>query len=327
MGSSVILPTPGQPKEGPDAGFRTAALPNIVTFGLLGVAPPSSLYIQRDDQLVISVATTITGGETVTINGRLLLAPFPRGGQPDKQPVMDVTEQPQSSNIIQSVQRQLQIGTAYATTIITVPLSEGYLLGLTAVCLNALTRGQTFVRAYINRGASGVAANNASQALFADYCTNLHPVGWPNGRVQHGSEGPGNIRVMTVANPGAGADWSLSVTLNARWRIRSANALLTTSATVANRLPQIRLQHLSNVIWLGPPSQAVPASTAANVSSSNAQVSATTVPTVVNCALPSEPTLLGNGATTSVSSVTANIQAADQWSNIAVEIEEWLDQI
>lgn len=326
MGSSSLLPPPGQPKQGPDPAFRSAALPNIVTFGLEGIAPPSPLYIQRDDQLVIAAVTNIAGGETVTINGRVLLAPFPRGGQPDNPTAGDPTQQPQSSNIIEPMSNAFALTTPYQSFIKVIPLTEGYLLGLTCVTQNAQTRGQTFVRGYINRGITGLAATGASQVLFSDYVTTAHPTGWPNGRTVHGTEGPGNIRVIVVGNPAAGADWSQIVTLGARWRISSVNALLTTSAAVANRLPQIRLRHLSNTIWLGPPSQLVPASTAANVSSGPNSVSSATVPTLVNCALPDFPILAGSGATTDISSVTVNIQAADQWSNIALEIEEWLDQ-
>lgn len=53
--------------------------------------------------------------------------------------------------------------------------------------------------------------------------------------------GDGSQVVKTVANPGAGNQWTATVPAGKRWKVISAVATLTTSAVVANRIPGIVL--------------------------------------------------------------------------------------
>lgn len=323
-GGTPVLPAPGQPTPMRPDEFASGATPNQTSFGFDLVGPPSPLYIQRDDQLVIVAITATAGGDTIAINGRFLLAPYQQGGQPSDARPGQPTGKVLTHGVIEPIASNLQVPTPFVEMIQVIQLTEGYLLGLAVVSQGAVTRGQTFVRAYINRGPAAAIASGASQLLFSDYTTRYQVVGWPGGRVQHGTEGPGNLRVITLGNPAAGADWLQSITPGARWRICSLNAALVTSAAVANRTPQIRLRHSGVTIWQSPPNQVIPASTTALVSAAPGQVTSATVPTLVNCALPS-PAIIGGIGAADIAAVTGGMQAADQWTNINIEIEEWVD--
>src|SRR5260370_7366021 len=106
-----MLPRRGPPGAMQPGEFVGAALPNIVTFGLDRVAPPSPTYIQRDDVLAFWITSSVV--ETITFNWRQLLAPFPRGGQPFTGPQQDANQTAQSSNIIDPGQRVVNISAAH----------------------------------------------------------------------------------------------------------------------------------------------------------------------------------------------------------------------
>lgn len=323
MGSSVLLPPPGQPKTGPDAAFKSSAVPNIVTFQLDRAAPPSNVYIQRDDVLILEVASTFQP-ITVTLFGRMLLAPYQRGGQPDGPPVVDINEQPQSSNLIEPILGQLvYTGGVGVTQQLKIPLSEGYLLSVSAFDSANSQRGATFVRAFLARGASTPLAPQSVFPLFADYTTQNAPIGWPNGRIVYPTEGPGDLFYQTVGQPAAGTDWLFTLPLNVRFRLRSLAATLTTSAAVANRIPRIQLKNISALIYYqGAVNQVIAASTAAKVSAQMGQVGTATDVTTVNIGL-SGDVVLESGD--SVVMNTLNLQGADQWSSIVLQFEQWLD--
>lgn len=274
-----------------------------VTFETLKVAPPSLVYIERDDSLLVS-GMTQTGGDNITINVRVLK---PNGE-------------------IQTHQFVLQTPATHALVTATFALSEGFLLSIAAQAQTATTRGATFVRGVLNRGASGT--GQPAYLLFADYVTVAISVGFPFGRILSSVEGPGAISPIAVSNPAPGADWSIAVTANERWRLRAFNAQLLTSATVANRQVQFRLFDSIFTMFLGPPSGNIPASTTAQVS--GAAVATTSVVIATDIAVPIPPDLVLTsqaGIVQSVGVQTINIQAADQWSNIRLHVERWLENV
>ncbi len=274
-----------------------------VTFKLLDVAPPSLVYIERDDSLLVS-GMTQAGGDNITINVRVLK---PNGE-------------------IQTHQFVLQAPATHAIASATFAMSEGFLLSVAAQGQVAVQRGVTFVRAVLNRGASGT--GQPAYLLFADYVTTAISTGFPFGRVLSPVEGPGSISSVTMANPGAGVDWSIATIGNERWRIRAFTATLTTSATVANRQVQFRLFDPAGNIFFGPPSGNIPATTVAQVS--GCAVAVTSVVVATDIAVPIPVDLVTTGQTGIVQSVgvqTIGIQAGDQWSAIRLHVERWLDNV
>ncbi len=325
MGSSVILPVAGQPKQGADPAFKSAAIPNVVTFGLDRVGPPSPLYIQRDDVLVVEFISST--GDTLVINGRILLAPNPRGGQPDAPGSPDPSQTAQSSNLIIPINGALAFtsGPFRTQKTLAIPLTEGYLLSLGFVGSNTAQRGISFVRAWLNRGPLNISTPNTVTMLLADYVSNTAPVGWPAGRILFPTEGPGNLYKVSLANPAAGADFAFSVPLGARWRWVSLAAVLTASATVGNRIVHGVVQDVggntvfnASQVTAQTAGQAITYSFAPGLTSQNINDGAALV------TLPGGLWLQGGAQ---IKSSTTGILAGDQWSAINAIVEEWLDAL
>lgn len=325
MGSSVILPSPGQPATGPDPNFKQGAIPNLVQFKFRHLDPPAAVYIQRDDVLVMQ-GLSIIAPETVLIFGRLLLPYAPLAGQPDTQAVQQVTEEQLTGpGVVQPFAGRLVLPVSGTSGLVTIPLLEGYLLSLTVTAANATRRGQTFARAWLNRGATVSPPTQAGTILFGDYVTQQQVVGWPFGRVLSAVEGPGNISFGTVVNPAAGADFAFStLNTNGRTRVASLKATLTTSATVANRFPSFTITDVSSGIlhYQVQDTAAVPASTTVTYSlvPGGTNVRGGGAPIFVTLPLPS-PEIDINGAT--LASSTQGLQVGDQWSAISFGTETW----
>lgn len=128
-------------------------------------------------------------------------------------------------------------------------------------------------------------------------------------------------RVVKVPTPVVGADWSIRVPGNARWLIKSLQAQLLTSAAVANRVVHLTLQdpELNGVY---------------NVPVTGNQVAGSTWQ--YSAGVSTDPVTFDNASTLcipyetqlnpqwSIGSLTTGLDAGDQWSNIYLNVEEWL---
>jgi hypothetical protein len=297
----------------------------MVGFALSHIQPPSPLYIQRDDVLVIQAATS-QPGELVTITGRLLLAPTPRGGQPDAPSGVAPAPDLRNSNIVQPILTTISPPSTRLITAVTVPLAEGYLLSLASLAAVAWTRGQTFVRATIVRG-SGVSTQPA-QVLFADYVTSSFGAAFPNGRVVGPAEGPGFLAVRSSAVPGAGLNPTLTVPTNARWRVQSVFTQLVTNATAGNRDVTLVLAAGGTQVGAYPAAVHIPASTTALITGGGISAYTPIITADVQIPLPPNLTLgWGAGAAGSISTLTAGLLATDAYGAINALVEEWLDNV
>lgn len=321
----AFVPPPGQPKPLAPGEFAGVSVPNVVTFGFRGIGPPSPLYISRDDQLFVQAGDfQPLGTQTVTFTARLLLPVAAPLGQPDAGVSVSPAPPVQGANIV-TIVTQIAATQSGMSAAQAVPLAEGYLLSLTAANSGAAQRGQIFVRAWISRGAPAYQSLNAATMLLADYCTSTAAVGWPNARVLYPTEGPGNLRSITVANPAAGADWSLLQGVNRRWRVQSWAAQLVTSATAGNRIVRARvLDPGGSIIWQAAAQQTLAPSLTAVVSATTGQVTSTIDTLSLNVPLPGA-LFLSNQCTLSVN--TTALSATDQWSAIRVYVEEWGDLV
>lgn len=274
---------------------------NTVKFKLTGVDPPSRVYIGRDDQLLINTMSALAG-EIVIVNYRIML--------PD--------------GTISTNQQRILLPTAYNIPVAPpfFSASEGFLLSVGAYCLSATFRGQTFVRIGIVR--AGQSLQNTAEMLLADYVTTNTPIGWPDGRIISSSEGPGNLKTTTVANPGAGLDWTYTGNANTRWKVRHINAQLVTSAAVANRNPRLLFfDSITGRLKLVPSTNDQAASLTEDYSIGPANVAGTVAALANVWSVGTEDVMRD---TSQIQSSTANIQAADQWQNIHVLVEEWLKE-
>lgn len=299
MGSSVILPQPGQPTEGPDPHFTSASQPRRTTFRFDLVEPPVPQFVQPHELLLISTFASVASTNRLT--ARILLA----------------------DGSITGISLDFTCIADRAFHFFTAPLYEGFLLSVTVLNISgvATKRGQTFVQVDIARG--GPANNLKEYTLLADYLQSGASLGWPGGRIESTIDGPGWLHSVQQANPAAGADWAITVPAGARWRISSFAATLTTSATVANRIVRLQMNDAAvNNIMQTAPTAVIPASTTAVVSGFPGQSTPTTDPLTINVAMPGNPIL---PSAFRIVTSTIGIQAGDQWSAIWFEVEDWIE--
>ena len=320
MGSGIILPQPGQPITGPDPDFKRASIPNLVDFGFHNIDPPSSLYIQRNDVLNVEVITN-QPAETVRICSRLLLPVMPLPGQPDAGgPVFPTDPTQGGTNIVegQSIITPTALRTAQFTNI---PLMECYLLSVNAFSTVATTRGQTFVQVQLIRAGGG---SGAAQTLFADYVTLNKNLSYPGGRALNPIEAPGWSHSVQVANPAAGADWTLTVLAGQRFAPKSFNAFFTESAAVANRQVNVIIDDGVNAVWQDDVTANIVAGQAGAVSGAQVNAAVGVFPVELFVVMP-PGIFLEPGWRLRTS--TTGIQAGDQWSAIWFAMEEWFDLV
>jgi len=267
-------------------------------------------------------AQTRLANETVTFNLRLLRVPDPQGGQPSDGGVGKTPGKVITQGIIEPITQTFILTAAVPSGTRVVQLAEGYLLSLGCSAQLANVRGQTFARAVLVRP-TGLAASE-TLPLFADYVSLFGGSGYPIGRFLGASEGPGWIHSIQVANPAAGADWTFTLPPQQRLRVDSFNAVFTASAAVANRLVQVIVDDGVNTVWTDDLPAAITASQVINVSVTQTSIPTGAVTTVLHAVIPPGVILPGNWR---LRTSTAAIQAADQWSAIWLNVEEWVDQV
>ena len=297
--TAALLGQPAAP--GPDV--ENLRPPTLITYSEGQVQPPSALYVGVNDQLSVQAVGHSVGFFTLTLDIRLLL--------PD--------------GTIQVQQEQVIVGGPYTITNLNFTLAEGFLLSVALRTQDStMKRGRVFGLIALIRQTSPV--TTLQLELTRGYVSVFSPVAWPAIPPDFPTGRPGSIQNIPVSNPAAGADWTQAVPSLARWRILSVKATLTTSAAAANRCAQLALGVPGSLVYVAVPAVLQAASLTyiynfgAGVTTLLATVGATTLSVIT--AIPVD-FWLQNGA--SIASATQNIQAADQWSGIQIQVEESLD--
>lgn len=131
-------------------------------------------------------------------------------------------------------------------------------------------------------------------------------------------------RSFTIPNPAAGANWSVNVPGGRMWRLVGGQAFFQASAAVGSRNLGLNVQTAQTAMQVSYNSTAIAAAGngSAIYTPSGAGVLAASINTLLP--VPFTPTWLEPGDT--LRSITANLDAADQYSNITLWIEElWFD--
>jgi hypothetical protein len=297
--TSALLNPPAVPE--PSVGFQRP--PSLIQYAEGQVQPPSALYVGLNDQLQVFGTGSTVGFIACILDIRLLL----------------------TDGTIQIQEEIVPIGNNFTTTSVTFKLAEGFLLSAALRTLDStVKRGQVFaVLSIVRNPAPGQTIN---LALTRGYVTSLSPVAWPAIPTDFPQFKPGNIRYLSVANPGAGLDWSTTVPVNGRWRLQSVRATLVTAVAVANREAILTFGVGGTLVYnaIAVPLQAASLtwvySWGAGVNTL-LTVNGSTTPNVTT----SIPVDVWLPAGTSIGTATQNIQGADQWSLIALGIEECID--
>lgn len=281
--------------------FSVRSATSGVGWDVEDVQPFFPCYIGVDDQLFISAASN--GGPTLNINVRVLGL----------------------DGLIHPLTFQFSLGSG--TRLFTntrFQLMEGWLLSLDVVQTVTTNQG-TWSYATVGLQRAPFGATQQYQTLVAGYVDDTVGMSYPESVIQRTTDGAGVPVQQIPSNPGAGADFSLSVPVGARWRIIAFRGTLTTAVAVANRDVSLTYNNGATVLAESPSGLVLAASSAntycyfdgatLNTTAFNGR---TVAPLPSNC-------FLQRGF--SIQTATTGIQAADQWSGITLIVQEWLDDV
>lgn len=285
----------------PEDVFQIMSTRPAVRFLTQAVQPPSIVYVNVDDDIVVGAASSLPG-EVLTVSYRLLKA---NGdivlGQ--------FTVSPASDRSVKVYQESL---------------TEGFLLSVSCKAKQAVTRGQTFARVFLSNPSLG--NGTPSYMLMADYVTTAMAPAFPNGRQLSPVEGPGFINHVPLSAAPLGSDFTAIIPTNARWRLISILGTLITSAVVGNRSAGLKVAIGGQTVGIIPAPVAQPASSTFIYTwgvNSGPYGDVTNTWAVPLLSLP----ILPQQGTSFVGSFTTGIQAGDDWSGIVLAVEEWLDNV
>jgi hypothetical protein len=269
---------------------------DLVSFDRHRIQPPGMVYVTVDDIFVLKVLSpSITA--TVNVTLRFLQA---------------------NGNIIPTFQQFPNLAAQSTPLAIKFRGAEGYLLSAT-ISTPGASGGAVYVQLELARGA-GSGDVTEGHLLIGGYPGSFAALGYPQTQPVPPNASFGFTRSVTISNPAAGANWSITVPAGAAWVLLSARATLATSVTVASRVPDLRVQDGSGNTLLD--AQAGVAQTASLTDAWNwapGNVTATVLSAVNLVAL---PTAFRLNAGWVIQQVTTGLQAADQWSAIALSVTE-----
>jgi hypothetical protein len=266
---------------------------------IAGFFNPSPVYLTGEDNLRVT-AYSNTANVTLAITGRIL--------RPNNEPT------PIADSVAPGATRT-------ATTKI-VPLSEGWLLGLSIAAGAGVTAlGATWIAVDLVRGTGANA--QLVQSLGFGWINLRSGFVWPAGAYLQSTDGPGVLRSITGSTPSAGADISETVPTGARWELISLRAQLTTSATVANRVPLLLLDDGANAWFAG---SAVATQAASLVWRYTWFQGAAPIAAIVGTDVPLQVPINNRLAAGSrIRTSTTAIAAGDQWTAPQYLVREFLE--
>lgn len=190
----------------------------------------------------------------------------------------------------------------------------------------ALRHGDCYIignlRAFPNANAPIVAT------ILRGYVTSIAPIFYPGENMEGNQDGVGSPIVIHPANPGAGANLNVPVPANTIWLIKSITLVLATAVAVGNRVVSgyYRQTTGGNIInvWGASAGAPQPASTTNLYTFALLNpISTTSNNTYGNGSINALPTVYLTPAET-IETDIATIQAADQISNVFLQVERWV---
>lgn len=271
----------------------------VINFATTNVQPPSPIYVSGNEKILVNCLNSVPGA-TLGISYRQLF----------------------SDGTITHMEQSFPLTSDRTNNQFNIDLQEGFLLSVHLSAKGAsVHRGQMWVEAAIELGRS--LAGAFVQELVSGYVVNNGSTGWPGGPIEPSVSGQGMLYAIQNATPAAGADWTVTVPNGARWRVRSVDARLTTSAAVATRDVDIIVTDPGAVeVYAASAAVTQLASLAVRYVFADVPFNAPT--DAARSIVPAIPDLI-LFAGWKISSVTANIQVADQWTTQVIYVEEWLE--
>jgi hypothetical protein len=271
----------------PPETFQVRSATAQANYDVSDIPPPFPMYIGVDDSLQITTLSA-AAGFTVQVNVRVL--------------GVDGLIHPFQFDVVTVAARAAQTNRFQ--------LMEGYILSLSAIVTGGnMESNPIWIAAGVTRSPFGVL--NTYCQLIAGYGSINTSLTYPTSPVSRTTEGNGFYHSATQSAPAAGADITFTVPTAARFRLVSFVATLTAAVAVANRLVFLVIDDGANIVTTIPSGVTLVAATVntycfADSTPVTAVFDAASMgPLPSNCLLPSG---------FRVRTVTANLQAADQWS-------------
>lgn len=188
----------------------------LITFQSQNILPPSAIYVGPNDSIFLQVFCP-TISTTVNLYWRFLR---PDGTLMVNSDAFNVTP----------------TGGGVFTT--SIPPSEGFLLSMVASGL-AMSRGQCFIRAFLNPG--GLQSAPLFPHLFLQgYVSVVDAVAFPQSPLESSLTGRGWLRDLSGPG-GAGIVPVIAVPAGVHWLLRAARYNVTTDAVVGNRFAALSI--------------------------------------------------------------------------------------
>lgn len=209
----------------------------------------------------------------------------------------------------------------YATVSTLHGLGEGFLTNAhLRVTAGAVLRGHVYATVEIVRGLTGAVQPLAT--LMQGYVSANARLAWPGSPLENTVAGVGRIRSITGTDPAAGVEVSETVPAGVRWRLLTFRGSLVTDGTVATRDVRLTIDDGALVVAQLPADQTQAASLTVSYSALAGGPLATPRNTGAVIPFPVGITL---AAASRIRTVTANLQAGDNWGAPQYTVEEFLE--
>lgn len=280
-------------------GEKAFVAPPIQAAGGRVIASPFQFYTTGEDNLRVVSVNSVSGVE-IALQGRMI----------DSKGTITAarwTHTPLSSRTARTTDFPLGVG---AVLNLTVSASAGSPL-----------IGQTYVIVQLVRGMGAAAI--VLGTLLAGYVTAKQALAFPGSPIVQSIAEGGCYRQISGTTPALGGEISETVPTGARWFVIAISAVLTTSAAVASRTPNLFFgAGAGDYFGAGQP-------IVVNASSATAYWWAIGMPLTVQVGqMGSVAGLLADNrmlAGFTFSTRTSNLQAGDQWSPPVYLVQEWLE--
>ena len=264
----------------------------LAYFRRFGVQPPGALYITVDDVFQVTITSPVQS-VAVNVSMRLLTA---------------------EGNVVPIYYPYPLIPLSSNPTRVTIPGVEGYLLSLT-VDAPTVPRGSTYVVVSVRRGL-GTGDTAGGELLCEGYPGGLYLLNYPFTMAEAPNAGPGMNASHLIGTVTAGLDWSTTVPSGQIWQLGTVTATLTTGAAVANRAPALVILDPGGNVIVNAAAAYVQA--ASLVWSYSWSVGGTAPPSGTSQNGGAIPAGLRLFPASIIKTVTANLQAADQWTVVNI---------
>lgn len=287
------------------SGFELGTEVPAVEFKLKGVPPPSPLLVSKDDVLRVVARSTAPGVTAIEVTARVLLLD-------GTMKWMAFVGRPVVNDRRHNVYR-FSLPDCFVLMLEVNPLTTG-------VPAN-IARGELYIQVTLTRG--DVASERDYASLVSAYMSDGCNPAWPGGRYEHSASGLGVMKVVNFLDPLPGAEALMLVPSGARWRVANVSARLATSAVAGNRTPLLSITMAgatTNTFFVPPflgPSAAASYEWSPCLSLAQDAFG--------NRLAPFPPDLMLQSGD-SLSTFTSGLDAADQYSQLFVAVEEWLEQ-